>query len=235
MSIKLKTIAVVCARGGSKGLKKKNLKILNGEPLIGRVIRHAKESNSLDTILVTTDDKEIAKVAEEYGAEVPFIRPADISGDLATTEATLQHAILTYEELNNTKFDIAVFLTATDIFRKSEWISQVINRLAESPELESVFVGHKTHKNFWEFQDDGSWQRLKPWMSEYSSRQIRRSIAREDTGLACASRASLWRDGKRIGDKIDILLNEDDFTSIDIHAQEDLDLAQAALNIRNQE
>jgi CMP-N,N'-diacetyllegionaminic acid synthase len=233
MSNKLKTIAVICARGGSKGLKKKNLKILNGEPLIGRVIRHAKESNSLDTILVTTDDKEIAKVAEEYGAEVPFIRPADISDDLATTEATLQHAILTYEELKNTKFDIAVFLTATDIFRKSKWISQVINRLAESPDLESVFVGYKTHKNFWEMQDDGSWQRLKPWMSEYSSRQIRRSIAREDTGLACASRASLWRDGKRIGDKIDILLNEDDFTSIDIHAQEDLDLAQAALNIRN--
>ena len=69
-------------------------------------------------------------------------------------------------------------------------------------------------------------------MSEYSSRQVRRAIVREDTGLACASRASLWREGKRIGDNVEILINDDDFTGIDIHHQEDLDLAEAALQIR---
>ena len=126
------------------------------------------------------------------------------------------------------------FLTATDIFRKTHWIKNAVDILKESPELESVFVGYKTHKNFWEKQEDGSWQRLKPWMSKYASRQIRRFVVREDTGLACASRARLWREGRRIGDKVKIIVNEDDFTSIDIHHQEDLELAEAAIRIRNE-
>ena len=69
-------------------------------------------------------------------------------------------------------------------------------------------------------------------MNVYSSRQIRRSVIREDTGLACASRASLWREGRRIGDNVQILINDDSFTGIDIHTEEDLALAEAALSIR---
>ena len=229
---KYNVIAIICARGGSKGLKDKNLKLLAGIPLIGRVINHAIELNCIDNVIVSTDDEKIKKVALEYGAEVPFIRPKDISGDLATTEDTLKHALLTYEELKQKKYDIAVFITATDIFRKPEWIEKAISILKDSPDLESVFVGHKTHKNFWEKNDEGYWQRLRPWMAEYSSRQVRRFVVREDTGLACASRAYLWREGRRIGDKVEILLNDDDFTGIDIHSQDDLELAEAALKIR---
>ena len=107
-----------------------------------------------------------------------------------------------------------------------------IQKLIDSPDLESVFVGMKTHKNFWEQQQDGSWIRVRDWMANYSSRQVRKSIVREDTGLGCASRAWLWRDGKRIGDKVDIIVNNDDFTGIDIHHLEDLQLAEAAINIR---
>ena len=106
-----------------------------------------------------------------------------------------------------------------------------IDKLIDSPDLESVFIGMKTHKNFWEKQNDGSWSRVRDWMANYSSRQIRRSIVREDTGLCCASRAWLWR-RKRIGDKVDIITNNDDFTGIDIHHLEDLMLAQAAIDIR---
>jgi hypothetical protein len=74
--------------------------------------------------------------------------------------------------------------------------------------------------------------RLRPWMAVYSSRQVRRCVVREDTGLACASRAWLWREGRRIGDRVEIIMNDDDFTSIDIHGEEDLQLAEAALSIR---
>ena len=229
---KISSIAIICARGGSKGLKNKNLKLLNGTPLIGRVIEHAIQSNCLDSIIVSTDDEDIAQTAIKFGAEVPFIRPIEISGDLATTEETLQHALLKYEEVSGKLFDIAVFLTATDIFRRPDWIRMAVEKLISSPELDSVFVGMKTHKNFWEQQDDGSWVRLREWMSDYSSRQVRRFVVREDTGLACASRAKLWREGKRIGDKVDIIINDDDFTGIDIHHLEDLELAQAAIDIR---
>lgn len=225
-------ICVICARGGSKGLPRKNLKLLDGEPLIARPIRHARESGVIGTIIVTTDDEEIAQAARRAGAEVPFLRPASLAEDLTTTEATLKHALLTYEALVGRQFEIAVFLTATDIFRDPAWISEAVKMLQAKPELESVFSGHRTHKNFWEQQPDGTWARLRDWMAVYSSRQVRRSVVREDTGLACASRAWLWREGRRIGDRVGVVINDDDFTGIDIHQEEDLQLAQAALDIR---
>ena len=144
-----KTIAIICARGGSKGLPRKNLKKLDGDPLIGRVVKLAVDQDCIDTVIVTTDDKEIAEVAEAYGAEIPFLRPSNLAEDLTTTEDTLQHALITYEDLNNTTYDICVFLTPTDVFSRPEWIEEAVNKLKISPDLESVFVGHKTHKNFW--------------------------------------------------------------------------------------
>jgi CMP-N,N'-diacetyllegionaminic acid synthase len=229
---KTKVISVICARGGSKGLLRKNLKCLDGEPLITRAVRQVIESRSVDVVLVTTDDEEIAQVSRQAGAEVPFLRPAELAGDLSTTEETLKHALTAYESLTGEKFDIAVFITATDIFRKTEWITEAVNRLISNPHTESVFVGYSTHKNFWEEQPDGTWQRVRDWMAVYSSRQVRRRVVREDTGLGCASRAYLWRQGRRIGDRVEIIVNEDDFTAIDIHTEEDLRLAQAAIDIR---
>ncbi len=225
-------ICIICARGGSKGLLRKNLRLLDGEPLIARPIRHAREAGVIGTILVTTDDAEIAHAALAAGAEVPFLRPPELAEDLTTTEDTLKHALLTYEAMNHKQFGIAVFLTATDIFRDPAWVRQAVEMLWANPELESVFSGHKTHKNFWEQQPDGSWLRLREWMAVYSSRQIRRPVVREDTGLACASRAWLWREGRRIGDRVGVVVNSDDFTGIDIEREGDLKLAQAALEIR---
>jgi len=229
-----RTLCVVCARGGSKGLVRKNMQILRDETLISRAIRHARESGSIDEILVTTDSEEIAAEAKRAGAVVPFIRPAELADDLATTEDTLKHALLTYEGLTAKSFDICVFITATDIFRSPIWIAEAVELLKQRPDLDSVFMGWRTHKNFWERQENGGWVRLRPWMSVYSSRQVRRFIVREDTGLACASRSWLWRQGRRIGDNVEIIVHDDDFSSIDIHSKEDLRLAEAALKIREE-
>ena len=78
---KLKTIAIICARGGSKGLPRKNVKELEGVPLIGRVVKQAVAQDCIDTVIVSTDDAEIAKIAEQYGAEIPFIRPPELAED----------------------------------------------------------------------------------------------------------------------------------------------------------
>lgn len=234
MSISKKDIVcIIPARGGSKGLPKKNIRLIDNEALIVRPIRHAIESGAIGTILVTTDDNEIASIAKNAGAIVPFLRPSSLSEDLTTTEDTLKHALLTYEKMINKKFELAVFLTATDIFRNPKWIKEGIEKMKKNPNLESVFSGHATHKNFWEMQEDGSWKRIRNWMSVYSSRQIRRNIIREDTGLMCVSRASLWREGRRIGDKVDVIVNDDDFTNIDIHQEEDLDVANYAIKLRS--
>jgi CMP-N-acetylneuraminic acid synthetase len=197
-------ICIICARGGSKGLPRKNVKLLDGLPLVARPILQAIESGVIGTVLVSTDDIEIAEIAKKYGASVPFLRPSELAQDITTTEDTLKQALIAYEELVNKKF-------------------------------ESVFSGHATHKNFWEKDNDGKWVRLRPWMSNYSSRQVRQTVVREDTGIACASRAWLWREGRRIGDKVDIILNDNDFTSIDIHEQKDLQLAEYALKLLKKE
>lgn len=225
-------ICIICARGGSKGLPRKNLRFFEHQPLITRPIRQAIDSGVVGTVLVTTDDLEIAEVARTAGASVPFMRPRELAQDLTTTEETLQHALLTFEKLVGRQFEIGVFLTATDIFREISWIRDAVNKLREDPTLESVFSGHATHKNYWEKNEDGNWQRLRPWMADYSSRQVRRKIVREDTGIVCASRAWLWRDGRRIGDKVEIIQNEDPFTGIDIHTEEDLSLANSAAQLR---
>jgi len=71
----MKTIAIIMARGGSKGLPRKNVKLLAGKPLIAYTIEHAKASGVCDEIIVTTDDDEIASISKKYGAKVPFVRP----------------------------------------------------------------------------------------------------------------------------------------------------------------
>ena len=148
--MKKKIICIILARGGSKGLKKKNLRKVNGKPLIYYPIKDALKTKIIDDIIVSTDDKKIAFFAKKYGAKVPFIRPKKLSGDLATTESCLKHALLTYERENKVKYDYGVFIGATDIFRDINWIIEGVKILNKNKKTESVFSGHVTHKNYWE-------------------------------------------------------------------------------------
>ena len=141
-----KVVSIICARGGSKGLKNKNIKKILNEPLIARAVRHAKLSKTVDRVFVSTDSEDIADVAKEAGAEVPFLRPKELAGDLTTTEDTLRNALLSFEKFCGFKFDIGVFLTATDIIRDISWIDQAVDALKNDNDLESAFVGTKTHK-----------------------------------------------------------------------------------------
>ena len=229
--MKKKIICIILARGGSKGLKKKNLRKVNGKPLIYYPIKDALKTKIIDDIIVSTDDKKIAFFAKKYGAKVPFIRPKKLSGDLATTESCLKHALLTYERENKVKYDYGVFIGATDIFRDINWIIEGVKILNKNKKTESVFSGHVTHKNYWE-KKNNKWIRLRKWMSKYSSRQIRRKVVREDTALACVSRTELWRKGRRIGNNVEIIQNNDPFTTLEIHDLQDLKLVNAAYKLR---
>ncbi|WP_394249712.1 pseudaminic acid cytidylyltransferase [Vibrio profundi] len=86
-------IAIIPARGGSKRIPRKNIKPFHGKPMIAYSIEAAKASGCFDKVIVSTDDSEIAEVAKKYGAEVPFLRPTDISDDYATTMDVMEHAI----------------------------------------------------------------------------------------------------------------------------------------------
>ncbi len=226
----MKVIAIIPARGGSKGLPGKNLANFHGKTLISWPIIAALKSGVIDEVVVTTDSSEIAESALSAGATVPFLRSPTLSGDLATTEETLRDALEKAESFFNITFDVCVFLTCTDIFRRVEWIRDAVNLLIENKDLDSVFIGNATHKNFWKRDPTGGYSRILESMKDYSSRQIREPIIREDTGLACASRAHFWRNGRRIGDNVAIIENVFPETAIDIHEPLDLFIAQKTLD-----
>lgn len=225
---KFKVICIIPARGGSKGLKLKNLRKVDGKPLLYYPINAAIKSKACDTVFVSTDSKKIADAAKKLGAEVPFLRKAKFSEDLTTTEATLQNALLEYEEYVGKKFDICVFLTCTNIFRKVEWIKLAVNQLKKNSKLDSVFSVHHLYKHFWHYKKNKP-KKVLSWMKEYTSRQIAPKLFREDTGITCATRARFWRKGKRIGNNVKFIINKDAITGLDIHNEMDLEIAKAAI------
>jgi N-acylneuraminate cytidylyltransferase len=123
-------IAIIPARGGSKRIPRKNIKKFHGKPLIAYSIEAAKASGCFDKIIVSTDDEEIASVAKQYGAEVPFMRPADISDDFTTTLDVMQHAIQWCQHQQWKIINVcciyatAPFLLATDISKGFEKVSK---------------------------------------------------------------------------------------------------------------
>ena len=224
-----RTIALIPARGGSKGLPGKNVRLIGGKPLIAHSVEHAIRSGVCDRVLVTTDSLEIKAAAEAAGAWCPFLRETGLAEDLTPTEPVLTDALAKAEALDGA-FDIVVFLQPTDIFRKPEWITRAVNTMKADDSLESVFVADKTHKNFWYRNDAGEWQRVFDWMAVYGPRQTRTPLFREDTGLASAIRSSLIRQGRRTGHKVEFIEIDDTASGIDIHNAFDFHLAQTALN-----
>lgn len=113
-------LCTICARGGSKGVKNKNIKYLNGKPLISYTIEQAKKSGVFEHIVISTDSDEIAKVAQEYGAEVFFKRDPEISTDTAGKLDVIKDAFIKSEKYYNKKFDYIIDLDATAPLRSVE-------------------------------------------------------------------------------------------------------------------
>lgn len=225
---KKKVICIIPARGGSKGIKKKNIYLVNGKPLIYYTIKAAILSKVCDKVIVYTDSNQIAKIAKSYGAEVPFKRPNKISGSLATTEETLKLCLFQAEKFYKTKFDICVFLACTNIFRKVSWITEAVNNLKKDKKLDSSFSVHQLYKHFWTIKNHKQ-KKVCEWMKNYTSRQIAPKLFREDTGLACATKSHFWRTGRRIGKTVKFIINDNSFTGIDIHNINDIKLAELSL------
>jgi len=235
MSSDIKTIAVIIARAGSKGLPGKNLKLLAGKPLIAHSIEQAKASGVCDVVLVSTDDEKIARVAREYGAEVPFLRPPDLATDLIPAEPVMKQALEAYENFTGQHFGIVVYMQPTDVFRTPELIKECVERLKANLELDTVFAAYKTHKNFWRWNvEKDRYERLASDLAEYKARQEREGpgqvILREDAGLVSAKLSSVVRSGRRIGDRVDIVIGDDFRTAIDIHHPFDLWLAEKVIS-----
>lgn len=125
-------VAVITARGGSKGIPRKNIKDLAGLPLIAYTIEAAKNSQHLDYFLVSTDDTEIAEVSKKFGAPVPFLRPPEFATDSAKSIPVVQHALSWLKEHDGKTFDYVMILQPTSPFRTAEDIDKSIEKIVET-------------------------------------------------------------------------------------------------------
>ena len=122
-------IAIIPARGGSKGLPGKNIKELCGKPLIAWSIEAGLGSKYVDEVMVTTDGEEIARIARAFGASVPFIRPAELASDTSTSFDAIKHVIDFYENELNKIFDYVVLLEPTSPLREKNDIDGMIEKI----------------------------------------------------------------------------------------------------------
>lgn len=121
----MKILVIIPARGGSKGIPHKNIKPLNGKPLIHYTIDEAREIVDDEDICVSTDDPEIIKCVEDYGLKVPFVRPAELATDTAGTYEVLLHA-LNYCEQQGKHYDVVLLLQNTSPFRTAEHVKEAL-------------------------------------------------------------------------------------------------------------
>jgi len=143
----MKTFAFIFARGGSKGLPDKNIKPIAGKPLIAHAIELALDIPKIARVFVSTDSEKIAQVAESYGADVPFKRPAELATDSASEWAAWQHAV-EYVQSNIEPFDCFVSLPATAPCREAHDVLGAIAQLKDNVEIVVTASKSDHHPSF---------------------------------------------------------------------------------------
>ena len=209
-------IAVIPARGGSKRIPRKNIKMFHGKPLISYSIEEALKSECFDRIIVSTDDEDIKNIALKYGAKV-IDRPKDLSGDLEPTVSALKHV------LQNVDFEVdnVVLLQATNPIRPKNLLKEAFE-IYQKENSNSLFTVSRNHKKFGKITD----QKFIPYNYKIGQRSQDIDPLYFENGLLYITKASLILE--------DIIISEDAFpfeidhifASVDIDTQEDFDYAK---------
>lgn len=224
-------IAIIPARGGSKGIPGKNIRPVGGRPLLAYTIEHALRTPAISRVIVSTDDPQIARIAAEYGAE-SVRRPADISGDLATSESALLHVLDHLRDSEGYEPELVVFLQATSPLRRPDDIARAIDTLI-AERADSLFSAAPMHGFVWRRGCDGD---REPRSLSYDHRnRPTRQAAPEDfveNGSIYITRPSILRDcGNRLGGRIGVHLM-DPLDSFQVDEPEDLELMELLLAAR---
>ncbi|MDY6834946.1 MAG: acylneuraminate cytidylyltransferase [Chloroflexota bacterium] len=151
--MKNNAIAIIPARGGSKGIPRKNVRLLHGKPLIAHTIEHAYQARSVDRVVVSTDDPEVRSISESNGAEV-VLRPAEISGDTVSSECALLHVLEQLRQTEGYEPELVVFLQCTSPLTLPEDIDGTVEALL-SQNADSAFTVTPFHRFLWKQTIDG--------------------------------------------------------------------------------
>jgi len=147
-------LGLIPARGGSKGVLRKNIRELAGIPLIAHSIHAARDATAIDSVVVSTDDEEIAEVAESHGARIPFMRPPELATDEAPTAPVITHALETLHDAGE-EYDAFVLLQPTSPLRTVTHIDEAYS-LYEDSDADSVISVYPTYDTRWERTPEGA-------------------------------------------------------------------------------
>ena len=219
----MKILTIIPARGGSKGIPKKNIRSFNGHPLIAWSIGQSLASKHIDRTIVSTDDPEIKEIALKYGAEVPFLRPAELARDDSPTEPSLLHVL---EELKKEGYepDAVVLLQPTSPIRLDGTLDQAIEKF-QKEKCDSLLSVFAVHHLYWKNADSA-----EP-LYDHMNRPRHQDMKEEDqiyaeTGSIYVTKASVLRKEKnRLAGKIGMLPTKRE-ESIDIDTEEDFVMAE---------
>ncbi len=162
-AVQKKFVAIIPARGGSKSLPRKNIRLLGGKPLIAYAIAAAKRSRFVGKVIVTTDDQEIAEIAKKWGAEAPFLRPATLAQDSTSMLPVIRHALEWLAEKENYQPDFVLMIQPTSPFIQTKQIDDLMNlidhysadsgiTIVETPRpFHPYHIRHLTSDGFLEF------------------------------------------------------------------------------------
>lgn len=223
----MKPLVVIPARGGSKGVPRKNIKELGGKPLIYYTIEAARQVFDDEVICVSTDDKEIKKVVEQTGLKVPFLRPVKLATDTAGTRKVLLHALEFYKEVDY-EADTIVLLQPTSPFRTGTHIEEALELY--HPSLDRVVSVKETDSNpyyvLYEENDEGYLRQSKK--GDFKRRQDCPTVWELNGAIYIINRNSLRKEKMSDSKKVKKYVM-DEVTSIDIDTKLDWELAKTIL------
>ncbi|NUM25118.1 MAG: acylneuraminate cytidylyltransferase family protein [Candidatus Buchananbacteria bacterium] len=213
-----KILAVIIARGGSKSIPGKNLLDFKGKPLVAWPIELAKSVSQIDRVIISTDSADIAETAKKYGAEVPFMRPAELATDDAPTLPVLQHAVKFLEENQNFKADIILLFYPTSPMLSRSRVEEALLML-ESSDCNSVVSVVEDHGRFWE-KTEGAFKVFYP--KDRLNRQYFQPLYRENGAIYFSRYVVLMNQNKIIDESAVKLLVMAPDESVDIDNWADL-------------
>jgi len=189
-------VGAICARGGSKGVPRKNLRLLCGKPLIVHTIECARQCPDLARVVISTDDDEIAEVARKNGADVPFMRTPQLAQDDSSKWDVFRHLVETLEKLEGRRVDVLVDLDTGVPLRQPVDISQCIQQLLES-QADVVVTAYEPERNPYfnmvEIQSDGYARVSKPSAVPVTRRQAAPHVYSLSPAVYAIRRDSLWQ------------------------------------------
>jgi N-acylneuraminate cytidylyltransferase len=228
-SVAARVLAIIPARGGSKGIPRKNVRPIGGKPLVARTIEAARASNRVGRVIVSTDDSEIAAVAHRFGAEV-VDRPAEISGDAASSESALLHVLDHLRNVEGYEPDLVVFLQATSPLRRPHDVQTAIETI-EREGADSLFSACPAHGFVWRLHEG----QLRSLTYDYRNRPRRQDIGEDlvENGSIYVFKPRILREhNNRLGGKVAIY-RMDPFDSFQVDGPGDFERMEQMVTLRN--